>query len=66
MSAAAALAAWQLNLGLTYIENQFDPVTHQLQHGDIRLIALDNPTTVFGEQELARAVKEMTSQQKTS
>jgi hypothetical protein len=57
MSAAAALAAWQLNLGLTYIENQFDPVTRQLKHGELRLIALDNPTTVFGEQELARALE---------
>jgi CRISPR-associated protein (TIGR02710 family) len=57
MSAAAALAAWQLNLGLTYIENQFDPVTRQLRHGELRLIALDNPTTLFGEQELARALE---------
>ncbi|MEV0895687.1 hypothetical protein [Actinoplanes sp. NPDC049802] len=57
MSAAAALAAWQLNLGLTYIENQFDPVTRQLRHGDVRLIALDNPTTIFGGQELARALE---------
>jgi CRISPR-associated protein (TIGR02710 family) len=57
MSAAAALAAWQLNLGLTYIENQFDPVTRQLRHGEVRLIALENPTTLFGEQELARALE---------
>ncbi|NUT03168.1 MAG: TIGR02710 family CRISPR-associated protein [Hamadaea sp.] len=57
MSAAAALAAWQLNLGLTYIENQFDPVTRQLRHDEVRLIALDNPTTLFGEQELARALE---------
>ncbi|MFG1951912.1 TIGR02710 family CRISPR-associated CARF protein [Micromonospora sp. NPDC048830] len=57
MSAAAALAAWQLNLGLTYVENRFDPVTRQLRHGEVRLIALDNPTTLFGEQELARAVE---------
>jgi CRISPR-associated protein (TIGR02710 family) len=57
MSAAAALAAWQLNLGLTYIENQFDPITRQLLHGEVRLIALDNPTTLFGEQELARALE---------
>lgn len=57
MSAAAALAAWQLNLGLTYIENQFDPMTRQLRHGEVRLIALENPTTLFGEQELARALE---------
>lgn len=57
MSAAAALAAWQLNLGLTYIENQFDPTTRQLRHGEVRLIALDNPTTLFGEQELDRALE---------
>ncbi|GIJ27015.1 CRISPR-associated protein [Micromonospora qiuiae] len=57
MSAAAALAAWQLNLGLTYIENQFDPVTRQLRHGEVRLISLENPTTLFGEQELARALE---------
>ncbi|MDG4752634.1 TIGR02710 family CRISPR-associated CARF protein [Micromonospora sp. WMMD718] len=57
MSAAAALAAWQLNLGLTYVENQFDQVTRQLRHGEVRLISLDNPTTLFGEQELARALE---------
>lgn len=57
MSAAAALAAWQLNLGLTYVENEFDPVTRQLRHGRVRLIVLDNPTTLFGEQELERALE---------
>lgn len=61
MSAAAALAAWQLNLGLTYIENQFDPITRQLRHGEVRLISLDNPTTLFGEQELARALETLRS-----
>jgi CRISPR-associated protein (TIGR02710 family) len=57
MSAAAALAAWQLNLGLTYIEAQFDPTTRKPLPGCDRLIALDNPTTLFGEQEMARALE---------
>jgi hypothetical protein len=57
MSAAAALAAWQLDLGLTYVENQFDPETRQPLPGQDRLVMLDNPTTLFGEQEMARALE---------
>lgn len=57
MSAAAALAAWQLNLGLTYVENQFDPATRQPLPGQDRLITLDNPTAMFGEQEMQRALE---------
>jgi hypothetical protein len=57
MSAAAALAAWQLNLGLTYVENQFDPQTRQPLPGMDRLITLDNPTAMFGEQEMRRALE---------
>jgi hypothetical protein len=57
MSAAAALAAWQLKLDIAYVENQFDPVTRRPLHGRDRLIMLDNPTALFGEQEMARALE---------
>jgi CRISPR-associated protein (TIGR02710 family) len=61
MSAAAALAAWQLDLGLSYVENQFDPHTRQPMPGRDCLIMLDNPTTLFGEQEMARALEMLCS-----
>ncbi len=57
MSAAAALAAWQLDLGLAYVENRFDVVTRQPLPGQDRLIMLDNPTALFGEQEMAKALE---------
>jgi CRISPR-associated protein (TIGR02710 family) len=57
MSAAAALAAWQLDLGLVYVENRFDPVSRQPLPGQDRLIILENPTALFGEQEMAKALE---------
>ncbi|SCL22941.1 TIGR02710 family CRISPR-associated CARF protein [Micromonospora inyonensis] len=57
MSAAAALAAWQLNLRMTYVENRYDPVTRKPLPGEDRLITLDNPTTLFGDQEMQRALE---------
>jgi CRISPR-associated protein (TIGR02710 family) len=55
MSAAAALAAWQLNLGLCYIEGEYDEELKQAVPGSDRLLLLDNPTSLFGEQEMKAA-----------
>lgn len=57
MSAAAALAAWQLNLRLCYIETEWNPVTRQAVPGTDRLLLLDNPTTLFGEQGMEEALQ---------
>ncbi len=57
MSAAAALAAWQLKLDLAYLEAQFDRHTRHPILGTDRLIILSDPTLIFGEQEMARALE---------
>jgi CRISPR-associated protein (TIGR02710 family) len=57
MSAAAALAAWQLKLDLAYLEGQFDPQTRHSVPGTDRMLILSDPTTLFGEQEMARALE---------
>jgi CRISPR-associated protein (TIGR02710 family) len=57
MSAAAALAAWQLNLRLCYIETEWDPARRQAVPGSDRLLLLDNPTTIFGEQGMDEALQ---------
>ncbi|QKV78173.1 TIGR02710 family CRISPR-associated CARF protein [Amycolatopsis sp. Hca4] len=55
MSATAALAAWQLNLGLCYLDGDYDPGLKQAIPGSDRLLLLDNPTSLFGEQEMRAA-----------
>ena len=55
MSATAALAAWQLDLPLIYIDSQFDPELRKPIPGTERALKLDNPTALFGEQELKTA-----------
>ncbi|MFI9552787.1 TIGR02710 family CRISPR-associated CARF protein [Nonomuraea endophytica] len=57
MSAAAAMAAWQLKLDLSYMEGDYDPDTRQTTPGSDRMIVLSDPNTLFGEQELARALE---------
>jgi CRISPR-associated protein (TIGR02710 family) len=57
MSAAAALAAWQLNLRLCYLETEWDPALRQAIPGSDRLLLLDNPTTIFGEQSMEEALQ---------
>ncbi|WP_204027772.1 hypothetical protein [Sinosporangium siamense] len=57
MSAAAALAAWQLGLDLCYIDSEYDAVRHRPVPGSDRLLLLDNPTTLFGEQRMAGALE---------
>lgn len=55
MSATAALAAWQLDLPLIYIDSDFDPEIRQPRPGTERAVLLDNPTTLFGDQEMKTA-----------
>jgi CRISPR-associated protein (TIGR02710 family) len=55
MSAAAALAAWQLDLELCYIESRWDPGLRQPIPGSDRLLLLENPTSLFGAQEMSAA-----------
>jgi hypothetical protein len=57
MSAAAALAAWQLDLRLCYIETDWDPASRQAVPGTDRLLLLDNPTSIFGEQGMEEALQ---------
>lgn len=57
MSAAAALAAWQLNLGLCYLDGDYDVEFGRVVPGDERPLLLENPTALFGEQEMAAALE---------
>ncbi|MFF4625279.1 TIGR02710 family CRISPR-associated CARF protein [Nonomuraea jabiensis] len=61
MSAAAALAAWQLQLDLCYIDSTYDPATRRAVPGSDRLLLLDNPTSLFGEQEMHAALQTFNS-----
>lgn len=56
MSATAALAAWQLDLGLCYLDGDWDPDMRQAIPGSDRMLLLDNPTSLFGEQEINAAL----------
>jgi tetratricopeptide (TPR) repeat protein len=55
MSAAAALAAWQLDLRLCYLDGRFSPRLRQHLPGEDRLLMLPNPAALFGDQEMDRA-----------
>jgi len=57
MSAAAALAAWQLNLALCYVEGDYDPKLRRPVPGSDRLLVLGNPTELFGEQAMDAALR---------
>lgn len=57
MSAAAALVAWQLDLRLCYIDSSYDEEMRQPIPGTERLLILENPTTIFGDQELDAALE---------
>jgi hypothetical protein len=54
MSASAALAAWQLNLRLCYLEGAYSPELRQNLPGKDRLMLLDNPAALFGDQAMDR------------
>ncbi len=57
MSAAAALAAWQLQLDLCYVDSTYDPVARRAVPGSDRFLLLDNPTSLFGEQAMHAALE---------
>src|SRR5262249_43970877 len=57
MSATAALAAWQLDLPLCYIDSDFDPELRQPVPGTENLLLLSNPTTLFGVQEMENVLQ---------
>lgn len=61
MSAAAALAAWQLNLALCYVEGDYDPRLRRPVPGSDRLLILGNPTQLFGEQAMESALRTFAS-----
>jgi CRISPR-associated protein (TIGR02710 family) len=53
MGAAAALAAWQLDVKLCYIDGEY--VDGRALPGSDRLLLLDNPSSLFGEHAMAAA-----------
>lgn len=57
MSAAAALAAWQLDLELCYLDGEVEDAIGSVIPGYQRLLLLDNPISIFGEQEMGRAAE---------
>lgn len=57
MSAAAALVAWRLNLRLCYVDSQYDPEMRQPVPGTERLLIVDNPVTLFREDEMEAALE---------
>ncbi|MCA1702971.1 MAG: hypothetical protein LC808_06750 [Actinobacteria bacterium] len=61
MSAAAALAAWQLKLTLCYVEADYDPRLRRPVPGSDRLLVLGNPTELFGEQAMDAALRTFAS-----
>ena len=57
MSAAAALVAWRLNLRLCYVDSRYDPEMRQPVPGTERLLIVDNPATLFREDETQAALE---------
>lgn len=55
MSATASLAAWQLNLGLVYLDGRFDKTLGFSDLKTQKLFLLENPSTVFMDQQLGEA-----------
>lgn len=56
MSATAALAAWQLDLPLCYVDSVYDAELRQPVPGTERLLILPNPTAIFGDNEMQAAL----------
>lgn len=55
MSAAAALAATQLELRLCYIDGEYDPAMRQPVPGTENLVLVPNPTDLFMDREMDKA-----------
>lgn len=58
MSAAAALAAWQLDVRLCYVDGDY--VDGRAVPGSDRLLILDNPSTLFGQPAMGAAAQSFT------
>ena len=56
MSAAAGLLAWRLNLPLCYVESDFDESSRRPRPGSERLIFLENPLSIYREDEKSQAL----------
>lgn len=54
MSATAALAAWQMDLRICYIDNKYDPVLRQPIPGSEEILLLENPISIYGKEELGK------------
>lgn len=52
MSAASALVAWQLDLNICYLNSKYDDDVRLPKPGSEALVRLDNPMSIFGDQEL--------------
>ena len=55
MSAGAAMAAWELDLRISYVDNTFDPKRRNAVPGTEEIILLDSPYSLYGGAELRRA-----------
>jgi len=55
MSAGAAMAAWELDLRISYVNNQFDPQRRTAVPGTEEIVLLDSPYAQYGGAELRRA-----------
>lgn len=55
MSAGAAVAAWELDLRISYVNNTFDPRRRVAVPGTEEIVLLDSPYALYGGAELDRA-----------
>lgn len=55
MSATGSLAAWQLDLGLVYLDGRFDTELGFSDPFSQKLFRLENPSTIFMDQQMAEA-----------
>ncbi len=55
MSAGAAMAAWELDLRISYINNTYDPQRRTAVPGTEEIVLLDSPYALYGGAELQRA-----------
>jgi hypothetical protein len=57
MTASAALAASQLDLPMCYIDSDYDPELRRPVPGSERILIVDNPTKLFGDEEMRTALE---------
>ncbi|KYF48531.1 hypothetical protein BE04_37725 [Sorangium cellulosum] len=61
MSAAAAMAAWEMDLRIVYTDCTFDPTRRIAIPGTEEVVLLDNPSLRFGGEEVRRADQDFNS-----